>query len=438
MTKYAKCSVCGYIVAIYDDTDASDYVCPVDGTTLVVATRTEYMVIEKAAATFVIAASDSLHKERADYVCNGVDDQVEIQAAIDALPTAGGVVYLLEGTYTASTSIAIVGKNNVTLTGSGMGSTKITCGANAHTLDIDNSDDVIIRDIRIDQTSTGNTVNAIRLDDAQRCKIQNVYIGDSDQHGIEFAGTLSADCEISSCYITGTDNDGITDNWQVCDNLVINKTIIKSCGADGIYIASPNCVIDNNVIESSAGGGIEISETSYAIVNNNLCTKNGENGIELTLDVFHSIIANNKCINNGWGNINTFDGIAITLCDYNVISDNVCYDNHSGCTAAGCQRHGILIYGSIYNTINGNICRDDLTDGIKIHGLSGNLADYNTLTGNVCEGNGGKGIYIFGDKANAHDYANKNIVVANQVFSNTGVNLDDDGTLTELGHNITA
>ena len=37
-------------------------------------------------ATLVVAANDSLHKNMADYVCDGVADQVEIQAALDALP----------------------------------------------------------------------------------------------------------------------------------------------------------------------------------------------------------------------------------------------------------------------------------------------------------------------------------------------------------------
>ena len=48
-------------------------------------------------ATFVVAASDSKNKEKADYVCDGVDDQVEIQAAIDALPVSGGKISLSEG-----------------------------------------------------------------------------------------------------------------------------------------------------------------------------------------------------------------------------------------------------------------------------------------------------------------------------------------------------
>ena len=50
------------------------------------------------AATFIVAASDSLHKERADYVCDGTADEVEIQAAIDTLIN-GGEIVLLEGIY---------------------------------------------------------------------------------------------------------------------------------------------------------------------------------------------------------------------------------------------------------------------------------------------------------------------------------------------------
>ena len=56
-------------------------------------------------ATFVVAASDSLHQGYADYVCDGVDDQEEIQAAIDALPSSGGEIMLMEGTYTLSSQV---------------------------------------------------------------------------------------------------------------------------------------------------------------------------------------------------------------------------------------------------------------------------------------------------------------------------------------------
>ncbi len=52
-------------------------------------------------ATCVVAASNakasSIHES--DYKCDGTNDQVEIQDAIDALPTGGGSVILSEGTF---------------------------------------------------------------------------------------------------------------------------------------------------------------------------------------------------------------------------------------------------------------------------------------------------------------------------------------------------
>jgi hypothetical protein len=49
--------------------------------------------------TFVVAASDSLSKGGADFVCDSNNDQVEIQAAIDALPIIGGTIICMEGNY---------------------------------------------------------------------------------------------------------------------------------------------------------------------------------------------------------------------------------------------------------------------------------------------------------------------------------------------------
>ena len=46
----------------------------------------------------IVAANDSGAAARAsaDYICDGVDDQQEIQAALDALPATGGEVALTE------------------------------------------------------------------------------------------------------------------------------------------------------------------------------------------------------------------------------------------------------------------------------------------------------------------------------------------------------
>jgi hypothetical protein len=53
-------------------------------------------------ATLVVAASDSQQRDKADYICDGVDDQEQIQDAINTLPASGGEIFLLEGTFNIS------------------------------------------------------------------------------------------------------------------------------------------------------------------------------------------------------------------------------------------------------------------------------------------------------------------------------------------------
>ena len=59
--------------------------------------------------TVLVAASDSLEasKAQADYVCDGVADQIEIQRALNALGTRGGTVSLTEGTFHLSGDLNI-------------------------------------------------------------------------------------------------------------------------------------------------------------------------------------------------------------------------------------------------------------------------------------------------------------------------------------------
>ena len=47
----------------------------------------------------------------AEYLCDGIDDQIEIQAAIDSLPSHGGVVILDDGPFNITGEIR--GRPNV-------------------------------------------------------------------------------------------------------------------------------------------------------------------------------------------------------------------------------------------------------------------------------------------------------------------------------------
>jgi hypothetical protein len=72
-------------------------------------------------ADLVIAASNSSTrvKFQADYVCDGADDGLQLAQAINALPTDGGTISMLEGTYTLAPVWIEFTKPNVTVSGQG-------------------------------------------------------------------------------------------------------------------------------------------------------------------------------------------------------------------------------------------------------------------------------------------------------------------------------
>jgi hypothetical protein len=76
------------------------------------------------ADAIIVAAADAPDyiRQNADYQCDGVDDQVEIMAAIASLPTVGGTVQLSTGTFFYSDTIKLVNRKNLTLCGVGTGS----------------------------------------------------------------------------------------------------------------------------------------------------------------------------------------------------------------------------------------------------------------------------------------------------------------------------
>ncbi|MBD5153798.1 MAG: hypothetical protein HDT15_01650 [Oscillibacter sp.] len=73
----------------------------------------------KRTCRFVVGTSTAGWTEAdCDYLCDGVDDQVEIQQAINTLPEGGGEIVLLSGNYQLSADVSIAGKiENLSITG---------------------------------------------------------------------------------------------------------------------------------------------------------------------------------------------------------------------------------------------------------------------------------------------------------------------------------
>lgn len=79
----------------------------------------EALDLKTRSATIKIAASNSTDnsKASADYICDGIADDVQINAAITSLTTTGGCIELSEGTFVGS---VLINTSNIWLKGQGI------------------------------------------------------------------------------------------------------------------------------------------------------------------------------------------------------------------------------------------------------------------------------------------------------------------------------
>lgn len=281
------------------------------------------------AADFVVAASDSLHKERADYVCDGISDDIEIQAAIDALPSGGGVVALLEGTYiidgvpTVSPEYRsiIILKDNVSVVGCGF--TTVLKLADFYTATvggiIGNSDyptvynNVRIANLKVNGNRSGvwGTQTGIYLQGAHDSIVEN--------------------CSVVSCTGSGIQ---IYSHSRRC---TVQNNIVQRC-CHGIYVDTvSDCVTAGNRVQDSEYCNIWLAAAHRCKISDNICVGGGY-GIGLCRSSSNNTIVGNTIEKP------RNDGIEIKaeLYSYefgdgaknNVISGNSIYD---------CGRDGIHI-----------------------------------------------------------------------------------------------
>jgi parallel beta-helix repeat protein len=361
--------------------------------------------LPRRTATLIVAASDSKDKSRADYVCDGTADQAEINQAINDLPTNGGKVLLLEGTYNISASITIL-KNNVTLEGQGAG-TKLFLvnGANCNVIQVGNGSTALegirIANLRID----GNKANQT-----------------GTSHGIYFnAGPtcLITKSVVENCIIEGCYDNGILLFYSKNNTITGNQ--INSNGSCGIYLAAlSNNTIIGNQINSNGGCGIYLYYTGNNTVTGNQINSNSSYGIYL-------YYTGNNTITENQVNANDSYGIYLYYSNNNTITENQVNANTS---------HGIYLASSDYNLIIGNRCQGNLGYGINISDAASdnNLVVKNYLTENIVgslndAGTGTiKGAFVDNDNVPGQG---EHIQINTQTANYTLV-LSDDGKLINM------
>ncbi|HUV52890.1 MAG TPA: NosD domain-containing protein [Dehalococcoidia bacterium] len=288
------------------------------------------------------------------WVCDGVADQVEINAAL----AAGKSVALGEGNFNITASINL--DSNQTLKGNGKNTILTTATAGL----------IFISAVGGSGTEkTGITISDMQIDGATVSEvgiwfkyvdfsvIQNVY---ARRHS-SGAGTYC-----SGIYL-----------WLSDFNQILGNNC-QGPGYDGIFLKSSN----NNIISGTTcvgnNAGIALDTSNNNTVSGNVCQGNIYIGMELCATSRH-----------------------------NTVSGNVCQGNNT---------HGINLMAAHNNVISGNTCvgNSQQTDNI-FHNIRLEDADYNLLIGNLCRDGGGAkqpqyGICIF------NDACDRNCLVGNDLY----------------------
>ena len=195
-----------------------------------------------------VAASDASNssKGRADYLCDGTADEVQIQAAIDALPTIGGRVVLSEGTFTLAAAVQV--STDTMVVGQGY-STNIDHVAALQFAFTDDGaaspDDVVVSDIRfvaagsrsaepigIDLGVTDGASNVI----IKNCWFDNYVYASGTPSGVrgKYDGLKVINCHFNSA--SGTGNSYLVYLSDGGENILIDGcTFLTSYAGNCIY-----------------------------------------------------------------------------------------------------------------------------------------------------------------------------------------------------------
>ncbi|KKQ53758.1 MAG: hypothetical protein US83_C0009G0042, partial [Candidatus Falkowbacteria bacterium GW2011_GWC2_38_22] len=382
-----------------------------------------------ATASKIVAASDSPNKEKADYICDGTNDETEINQAIDAVYAAGGggVVYLMEGNYEVGTSTyadyAIRMATSTTLMGAGDKTViklRDNFNANIDVIRGDNyQDNILITQLKVD----GNKANQ----------------SSGTQYGIQFyrVGTSTID----NVEIFNSKNSNIYLNYFNYTNILNSKII----GGDyGLYLGSsitfsPINIINNRISENTYGI-IGSSWVYFLNISNNIIINNVNDGINAYLA--NSNITNNIINNNGWdgiafeastnnvvnGNVisyNASNGLScLSSCNYNTINNNQFNDN-GGSTG----NSSIYVSGGDNIVISNNVIMDSAGTGYAID-ISSSGSNNNYISGNYYSGTGASSIRDLGTGTNftQHNRLTVNAGASDYSAAYTALSVTQSGT----------
>ena len=211
----------------------------------------------KRTCRFVVGTSTAgWAKADCDYLCDGTADDVEINAAIQALPATGGEIVILDGEYSIQSPIK-VNKSYISIRGSG--STKFNKLF----------------------YSTGGELRFFVYVTSDNCKIDNLIADnqtadrDTDHsYGIAMDTNHSKHCKISNCMVMGFKSGIVSTSSSSGHNIICNNVVFADRGG-GILTSSDYMSISNNLCLNVKTIGISASGTGSRIFSNSVTVQEG-------------------------------------------------------------------------------------------------------------------------------------------------------------------
>jgi parallel beta-helix repeat protein len=328
----------------------------------------------KKYATVVIGTAD------AGYTAKDVDILVpagstncisQLNAALAAIPTAGGKILLLNGTYTYG-SPWIIERNNITVGGVGA-STVLNMNGTKNTTD---------------SAAAAKSNNAVIYLNGNGNIIRDLSVTTPNTTGICYG-----------VYFNSSSNNIITGN---AFNNSANSTSF------GVYFnSSSNNIITGNAFNNSSNSvsyGVYLSYSSSSSITGNIMSSSGDGSYGVSLaGAMNNSITGNVMSNSG----NTNYGVSLSVSNNNSITGNIMSNSGDG---SGKTSFGVYLSSSINNSITGNVMSNSGSKSLGISLMSSssnNAIAGNTLCGKTAAFTG-FALHISGSNVTYNQFINNN------------------------------
>lgn len=249
-------------------------------------------------ARFVIGTSTAgWTQEDCDYLCDGADDQTEINAAIQALLETGGEIKLLDGVYTLSGQI-LVNKENVKISGCGFNTVikNISALADYNGIFEISENNCILSNLKItaesDGLDTGCGVHVFKTEGLTGVQLKNLHVLAGKSSIVFNAGvsnSIISECFVQNgqfaCIETSVGTRNIVSN-NICFGGQFGINIYQQGGSiyngnefsdftvTGINLYESNyCTVVCNNVALTAGSSANVNGNDNLICANNFSTK---------------------------------------------------------------------------------------------------------------------------------------------------------------------